>query len=70
MERGRERPISVTLILPCQGNPEQAVRDAVQFTEVVPVDELVLSLSSSMASAPQLIDTIGALRVALRVAAI
>jgi probable F420-dependent oxidoreductase len=70
VERGRERPISVTLILPCQGNPEQAVRDAVQFTEAVPVDELVLSLSSSMASAPQLIDTTGALRVALRVAAI
>jgi alkanesulfonate monooxygenase SsuD/methylene tetrahydromethanopterin reductase-like flavin-dependent oxidoreductase (luciferase family) len=69
-ERGRTRPISITLILPCQGNPEQAVRDAVHFTEAVPVDELVLSLCSSMTSAPQLIDTIGALRVALRVAAI
>jgi probable F420-dependent oxidoreductase len=65
-ERGREQPIGVTLILPFQEDLEQLVRDAVQFTRLVPVSELVLSMSPSMASARQLIDVAGALHAPLR----
>lgn len=69
-ERGRKRPIGVTVILPVHGDAEQAVRDAVQFTQAVPADEMVLSLPSSMTSARQLIDAAGTLHAALRAAGI
>jgi len=65
-ERGRERPTGVTLILPFQGDLEQVVRDAVQSVKFVPADEVVLSISGSMASARQLIDVAGALHASLR----
>jgi probable F420-dependent oxidoreductase len=65
-ERGRERPIGVTLILPFQGDLEQVVRDAVQFTKLLPVGELVLSMSPSMVSARQFIEVAGALHAPLR----
>lgn len=69
-ERGRLRPISVTLSLPFQGSTEQTVRAAVQFTQAVPVDELVLALSSSMTTVRQLIETARTLHTELRVAGI
>jgi probable F420-dependent oxidoreductase len=69
-ERGRQRPIGVTLNLPFQENPERATRDALRFTQALPVDELVISLSSSMTSARQLIDTADALLASLRAAGI
>jgi alkanesulfonate monooxygenase SsuD/methylene tetrahydromethanopterin reductase-like flavin-dependent oxidoreductase (luciferase family) len=69
-ERGRQRPIGVTLMLPVQGDPEQAARDAVRFTQAVPVDELVLSVANSMTTAQRLIDTAAALYATLRAAGI
>ena len=57
-------------MLPVQGDPEQAARDAVRFTQAVPVDELVLSVANSMTTAQRLIDTAAALYATLRAAGI
>ena len=69
-ERGRQRPIGVTLILPVPGAPEQVAHDAARFTQAVPVEELVLSAASSMTTAGQLIDAAAALHATLRAAGI
>lgn len=84
-ERGRERPISISLLAipsvtadrvqgenrkPFQGNLEQMVEDAVRFTEAAPVTDLVISLASSLAPAQRVIDMAGELYTALRAAGV
>jgi probable F420-dependent oxidoreductase len=84
-ERGRERPISVTLRAnaiwtadrfdgenrqPFQGNVEQMVEDAVRFCQAVPVTDLLLDLNSSLPTAQQVTDTAAELHTALRVAGV
>jgi probable F420-dependent oxidoreductase len=84
-ERDRQEPIGISLGArvtitpgpageqdrrPFQGSLEQVTRDAVRFTQAVPVTELMMSLSGSLATVRQLIDTAGPLHASLRAAGI
>lgn len=53
---------------PFQGSLEQVTRDAIRFTQAVPVTDLAMSLSGSLTTRGQLIDTAGTLHASLRAA--
>lgn len=84
-ERGRRRPITISLVTsvaitpapvgeqgrqPFQGSLEQVTADAVAFTQAVPAAGLLMSLSATAGSASELIDAAGALHAALRAAGV
>lgn len=84
-ERGRQRPVRISLVTgvaitgghageqnrqPFAGSLEQVTRDAVRFTQAVPATDLLMSLSASVTSAAQLIETAGALHASLRAAGV
>jgi probable F420-dependent oxidoreductase len=84
-ERDRRRPIRLSIATtvtitpgradeqdrrPFAGSLEQVTSDAIRFTQAVPATDLLMSLSGSMTSAGQLIDTAGTLHAALRAAGV
>jgi alkanesulfonate monooxygenase SsuD/methylene tetrahydromethanopterin reductase-like flavin-dependent oxidoreductase (luciferase family) len=84
-ERDRRRPIRLSIATtvtitrsradeqdrpPFVGNLEQVTSDAIRFTQAVPTTDLLMSLSGSLTSAGQLIDTADTLHAALRAAGV
>lgn len=83
--QGRRHPLRISLVTavtitpapasegsrqPFQGSLEQVTRDAREFAQAVPATDLLMSLSGTLGSAGELIDTAAALHAALRSAGI